>query len=92
MNLAVSSPQELAEPLPLKAPTPSAGGGFASLLHEVNDILERADQLAAGFAAGKVGLTDAVLASEKADTTFQLVMAVRNRALAAYQEIASLQL
>jgi len=38
-----------------------------------------------------VGLTEAVLASEKADTTFQLVMAFRNRALAAYQEIMNLQ-
>jgi len=32
-----------------------------------------------------------VLASEKADTTFQVAMAIRNRALAAYQEIENLQ-
>lgn len=66
-------------------------GGFSQLLEQVNNVLAGADQLAAGYAQGKVGLTDAVLASEKADTTFQMVMAVRNRALAAYQEIMNLQ-
>ena len=34
-------------------------------------MLEQADQMAAGYAQGKVGLTDAVLASQKADTTFR---------------------
>jgi len=47
--------------------------------------------MAAGYAQGKVGLTDAVLASEKADTAFQVTMAIRNRALSAYQEIMNLQ-
>lgn len=66
-------------------------GGFGQMLEQVNSILTSADQLAAGYAQGKVGLTEAVLASEKADTTFQMVMAVRNRALSAYQEIMNLQ-
>jgi len=66
-------------------------GGFSQILEQVNGILASADQLAAGYAQGKVGLTEAVLASEKADTTFQMVMAVRNRALSAYQEIMNLQ-
>jgi flagellar hook-basal body complex protein FliE len=66
-------------------------GGFTQVLEQVNSILASADQLAAGYAQGQVGLTEAVLASEKADTTFQMVMAVRNRALSAYQEIMNLQ-
>ena len=53
-------------------------------------MLESADKMAAGYAQGKVGLTDAVLASQKADTTFSLTMAIRNKALAAYQEIMNL--
>jgi len=68
----------------------TAGSGFGRLLEEVNTVLQRADQLASGYAEGKVGLTDAVLAAEHADTTFGLVMAVRNRALAAYQEIMNM--
>lgn len=54
-------------------------------------MLNRADQMAAGYAQGKVGLTDAVLASSQADTEFSTLIAVRNRALSAYQEIMNLQ-
>lgn len=94
MSFVIPSAQGLADLAPIKpqAPAEPSNHGFGDLLREVNDILSRADQLASGYADGKVGLTDAVLASQKADTTFQLVMAVRNRALAAYQEIANLQL
>ena len=42
------------------------------MVEQVSDTLKQADQMAAGYAQGKVGLTDAVLASEKADTTFQV--------------------
>ena len=90
---AVISSQALPELAPIQ-PEPaqsSQGGGFESVLQDVNNILERADQLAAGYAQGKVGLTQAVLASDQADTAFQLVIGVRNRALSAYQEITNLQ-
>jgi len=70
--------------------SPSQPRGFAQLLEQVSDVLENADQMAAGYAQGKVGLTDAVLASEKADTAFSLTMAIRNKALSAYQEIMNL--
>jgi len=69
-------------------PTPN---GFEQVVEQVSDTLKQADQMAAGYAQGKVGLTDAVLASEKADTAFQVTMAIRNRALSAYQEIMNLQ-
>jgi flagellar hook-basal body complex protein FliE len=72
-----------------KASTPQQGG-FEQMLEQVSDVLENADQIAAGYAQGKVGLTDAVLASQKADTTFSLTMAIRNKALSAYQEIMNL--
>ena len=65
-------------------------GGFSQVLEQVSNVLENADQMAAGYAQGKVGLTDAVLASQQADTTFSLTMAIRNKALAAYQEIMNL--
>jgi len=68
----------------------SQPGGFEQFLQQVSDLLENADQMAAGYAQGKVGLTDAVLASQKADTTFSLTMAIRNKALSAYQEIMNL--
>jgi flagellar hook-basal body complex protein FliE len=92
MNI-VTAPQTLADLVPIHpqdAGAPSQGG-FAQVLEQVDGILQHADQLAAGYAQGQVGLTEAVLASEKADTTFLMVMALRNRALAAYQEVMNLQ-
>jgi len=80
----------LAPIAPQDAGGATAGSGFGKVLEQVNTILERADQMAAGYAEGKVGLTDAVLAAEHADTTFGVAMAVRNRALSAYQEIMSM--
>jgi flagellar hook-basal body complex protein FliE len=89
----ILSTQSLPEIVPLK-PEPASEpsqGGFSKILASANDVLAHADSAAAQFAQGKVGLTDAVLASERADTTFQVLMAVRNRALSAYQEIMNLQ-
>ncbi len=81
----------LAPVIPDKGAAAPSQDGFGQVLEHVNSVLEKADQLAAGYAQGEVGLTEAVLASEKADTTFQLLMAVRNRALAAYQDIMNIQ-
>lgn len=84
--------QDLAPITPQTTPSaPNAPGGFEQVVEQVSDTLKQADQMAAGYAQGKVGLTDAVLASEKADTTFQVTMAIRNRVLSAYQEIMNLQ-
>jgi flagellar hook-basal body complex protein FliE len=80
---------DLASITPQDATAPQHGG-FAQVMEQVSNVLENADQMAAGYAQGKVGLTDAVLASQKADTTFALTMAIRNKALSAYQEIMNL--
>ena len=89
----VLSTQGLPEVALLK-PESAAGSnksGFSEILAQANEVLTQADSTAAQFAQGNVGLTEAVLASERADTTFQVLMAVHNRALAAYQEIMNLQ-
>ncbi len=92
MNTIVPSQgiPDLAPITPQSATTAPQQGGFSQVLEQVSNVLENADQMAAGYAQGKVGLTDAVLASQKADTTFSLTMAIRNKALAAYQEIMNL--
>ena len=69
---------DLAPIKPQSATTPPSPSGFEQIVEQVSDTLKQADQMAAGYAQGKVGLTDAVLASEKADTTFQVVMARRS--------------
>jgi flagellar hook-basal body complex protein FliE len=82
--------QDLAPITPQSTTAPSSNG-FEQVVEQVSDTLKQADQMAAGYAQGKVGLTDAVLASEKADTAMQVTMAIRNRVLSAYQEIMNLQ-
>ncbi|MGH7839573.1 MAG: flagellar hook-basal body complex protein FliE [Candidatus Binataceae bacterium] len=90
---AIIATQGLAELSPVRpeSAAPAAHNGFGQVLEQVNEILNCADQMAAGYAQGKVGLTDAVLASSQADTEFSTLIAVRNRALAAHQEIMNLQ-
>ena len=85
--------QNLPDVLPVRPETSqqTTSNGFTQFVTKANELLAKADATAAGYAQGKIGLTDAVLASERADTTFQVLMAVRNRALAAYQEIMNLQ-
>jgi flagellar hook-basal body complex protein FliE len=82
--------QDLA-PITPQSTTAPTSSGFEQVVEQVSDTLKQADQMAAGYAQGKVGLTDAVLASEKADTAMQVTMAIRNRVLSAYQEIMNLQ-
>jgi flagellar hook-basal body complex protein FliE len=93
MSIAITTQglPDLAPVRPEPAQSAVDGSGFARVLSEVNGVVQTADQLAAGYAQGGVGLTEAVLAANRADTAFQLLMAVRNRALAAYQEIINLQ-
>lgn len=91
INIPSVGIQDLAPIKPQTSGTTAPASGFAQVVEQVSDTLKQADQMAAGYAQGKVGLTDAVLASEKADTTFQVTMAIRNRALSAYQEIMNLQ-
>lgn len=90
MSISIAS-QELPGLAPITPQTPGApAGGFSQVIEQVSDALQGADKMAAGYAQGKVGLTDAVLAAEKANVAFQVTMAARNRALSAYQEIMNL--
>ena len=71
------------------------GGNFESVINEaiskvsqVQDDVEKAvDELANG---GDV--TNAILAIEKADMSFQLMVEVRNKLLTTYEEIMRLQM
>ena len=82
--------------------TPAAGtatsgaGSFSSLLGQmVQDVQARnaaADQAMTGVLAGDgVPLHEAVIASEEASVSFQLMVEVRNRLLESYQELMRMQ-
>src|ERR1022692_4115614 len=81
---------------PAPAGTPS-GGKFLETLQQSMDQVEGAQGDAATEVAqllnGKgADLHSAMIAVEKADLSFQLMMQVRNKIVQAYQQISSMQL
>lgn len=73
-----------------------SGIQFSSILdksiNEVNQLLVEADKKGVEHAIGKSeNLHDAMIAFEKAETAFKLLVQVRNRAIDAYHEIMRMQ-
>jgi len=88
-------------PSPASLPSPStrgAGkeGGFASTLASAVEQVEQIHTNAQGdvtdmLQSGGQDLHNVMIAVEKADVSFQLMMQVRNKIVNAYQEISRLQ-
>ena len=79
--------------------TPAAGAGeFSALLRQsidqVNATQQEAARLGAALEVGdpSVNLADVMIASQKASVSFQAMTQVRNKLVAAYQEIMSMQI
>jgi len=75
---------------------PAASGGFADALRgaidEMGELSEQASSQVAGVLAGNgTEVHSALIAVEKADLSFQLMMQVRNKIVSAYQEISRMQ-
>jgi flagellar hook-basal body complex protein FliE len=70
------------------------GQTLKNALAEVNTTLETSKDLTTRFVAGdeSVSLSEAVIAMQKASLEFEAVSQVRNRLLAAYQEIMNMPL
>src|SRR5215470_12271911 len=61
-------------------------------LGEVNDLTQQADQAIQQLVGeGKGDLQETIVAMEKADVSFRLMMQIRNKILEAYQEIVRMQ-
>jgi flagellar hook-basal body complex protein FliE len=85
----------------ITVPTPQAGPqkgeDFAhtlmDVMKEVNTSQQQAGQMQDDFISGRrpVEYHDLMISMEKASTTLQLTMAVRNKVLDAYQEIDRMQ-
>ncbi len=80
-----------------KTPGPSPKEDFATYLREalgdVNELQQKADQSIRQLVGENKGdLQDTLVALEKADLSFRLMMQVRNKILDAYQEILRMQL
>ena len=62
-------------------------------LDQVNNSQQKADQLGQKFAAGddSVNLSDVMIASQKANISFQATIQVRNKLVSAYHDIMTMQ-
>ncbi|MDX8396368.1 MAG: flagellar hook-basal body complex protein FliE [Mariprofundaceae bacterium] len=81
----VSSPQEVSKP-----------GNFGALVKQYTEQMNH-ESKAAGKAAGNLALggegsvSETLLAVQKADLSFQLMMSVRNKLVDAYREVMRMQ-
>ncbi|MFZ0536631.1 MAG: flagellar hook-basal body complex protein FliE [Candidatus Sulfotelmatobacter sp.] len=98
----MSSPVSSLRILPAEIESAAAGfpaesaGGFADTLRgamqEMGQLGTQAETKVAGVLEGNGGdVHTALIAVEKADLSFQLMMQVRNKIVSAYQEISRMQ-
>jgi flagellar hook-basal body complex protein FliE len=74
------------------APKESFTSHLKNALGEVNDLQQKADQAIQQLVGeGKGDLQETMIALEKADVSFRLMMQIRNKVLEAYQEIMRIQ-
>lgn len=74
----------------------NAGGGFGSVLHQaidkVSELRNDSEKQVGELVEGKrQDIHNVMIAVEKADVAFQLMMQVRNKIVNAYQEVSKLQ-
>jgi flagellar hook-basal body complex protein FliE len=73
------------------APDSDAGGSFGSMVKQaIGSVVEqgkRSDALAQGMAAGKANIVDVVTAVTETEVAIQTMVSVRDKVIAAYEEI-----
>jgi flagellar hook-basal body complex protein FliE len=80
-----------------QAPATTGGVDFANVLKSsldgVNQVQHRAEDLQNAFVMGddKVSLSDTMIAMQKASISFQTAVQVRNKVVAAYNDIMNMQ-
>ena len=83
---------EQATPETMATPGAPFEGLLAGAVDSMNRLNAQAASLTMGLVEGTgVGVSQAMIATEKADQAFELALAVRNKAVAAYQQVMNLQ-
>ena len=75
---------------------PSTGSPFSDLLKEavtrIQELEHKASSTVEGLISGNgVDIHEAMVATQKASLAFELALAVRNKAVAAYQQLMQMQ-
>ncbi|MBU1427049.1 MAG: flagellar hook-basal body complex protein FliE [Gammaproteobacteria bacterium] len=82
---------------PVQTPASTSGVDFANVLKSsldgVNQAQHQAEALQKAFVLGddKVSLSDTMIAMQKANISFQTAVQVRNKVVAAYNDIMNMQ-
>jgi len=67
-------------------------GVFRTMVQQTSDLDNKASQAVTGLLTGQgVEIHDAMIATQKADMAFELTLQVRNKAVAAYQQMMGMQ-
>lgn len=61
-------------------------------IQKVNELQVEADRATKEFAIGRGDLQETILALEKADISFRLMMQIRNKLIKAYEEVMKMPL
>ncbi len=73
---------------PAKTGAPSFGDVLSNFVSDVNSLQTEASDTVKRFAAGEVSdLHEVMIATEKAKTSLELLMEIRNKAIDAYREL-----
>jgi flagellar hook-basal body complex protein FliE len=94
---AVNPIQQAMETLAQRTSGATSGGTFQGLLegaiNRVEDSRAQAESIAREFISGEnVELHSVALATQRAELEFDLLLEIRNKAIAAYQEVMRAQL
>jgi len=91
----LKGPQELPEPSggkPNKTEGPSFGNTLNEAIEKVAEAQKEAESAVQGMATGDgTDVHTAMLAMQKADVSFQMMMQARNKLISAYEEIMRMQ-
>lgn len=81
-------------PTPTDDPKDSFGAVLGQFVSKVNEAQTMSADLAARFEQGdeKVSLAQVMVASQKSSVSFQAVVQVRSKLLAAYQDVMNMQI
>lgn len=81
-----------ASPAPQQAPATPFGDLMSDAVSSVNNLEAQAKTAVDGLMTGQgVDVHQAMIATQKADMAFEMVLAVRNKAVAAYQSVMGMQ-
>ena len=71
---------------------PPFSGMLKSMVEQTSTLETKANEAVTGLLTGQgVEVHDAMIATQKADVAFQLALQVRNKAVAAYQQMMGMQ-